>query len=145
MNNKANTYQIWVELILFIILFLGIMAIIGADMNTKYGKSNDLTLGMNLSSSLTELQGYKTDLQNSTTSGQVSVTDFGILKLLTTPAMIVKVTGVIWNFVSGQFIYTLVSQMNIGAYGSIIATVFRILYIIAIGFILIKLVLRINI
>jgi hypothetical protein len=49
MNKNGGSLMIWGEVIIFLILFLGAMTFIGRDMNTKYGKTNDLTLGLNLS------------------------------------------------------------------------------------------------
>lgn len=145
MNKKGNTYIFWVEVIIFLGLFLLVMGIIGLDMNNKYGDDKDLTMGMNLSNNVDSLSEYKDTVTNGTSEGQASLTDFGVIKLLTIPSMIYQVTALLWNFVSGSFINTLVYNMNLGVYGTYIASFFRILYIIVIAFILIKLVLRINI
>lgn len=144
LNKKGGTFQIWLEVILFIFLFIAVIGIIGLDMNEKYGQSHDLSLGLNLSGQLSELKGYKTDVINSTTQGQASISDFGIIKLLTVPTMLMQAIGILWNFVNGSFIYALISHMNLGVYGSYIAIVFQVLYVLAVLFILIKLVLRIN-
>jgi hypothetical protein len=145
MNKKATTIISWVEVIIFIFLFLIIIGIIGGDMNSRYGGSRDLSLGLNVSQNFNDLIGYKATMQNSTDSGQVSMTDFGILKLVTTPTILFSALGIIWNFVNGSFIDALVGQMNLGIYGIYIALTFKALYFIAVGFILIKLVLRIAI
>lgn len=144
MNKKGNTLQIWIEIVLFLVLFLGIMTIIGANMNEQYGQNHDLTLGLNLSSQMTELDAYKQEMQNSTSSGTTSITDFGVLKLLTTPAILLTGVELTWNVLSGVFITNLIEQMNLGEYAYIFGIVFRALYVFAIGFILIKLVLRMN-
>lgn len=143
MNKKGNTYMIWVEMILFFILFITIMGIIGSEMNSDYGTNHDLTMGLNLSNELTSLATYKDTVRNETTQGQSSLTDFGVLKLFTTPKLLITVAGILWDFVSGQFIYHLVDAMNLGIYGTYIAVTFNILYVIAIAFIFLKLVLRI--
>lgn len=145
MNKKANTYGFWVEIIVFIVLFLGIVAIMGFDMNEKYNKTYDTTLGLNISSSLSSLQDYQTDIVNDTNHGQAELSDFGVIRLITIPSMIIKVTGIIWSFASGNFIVAVVHNMQLGGYELIVASIFRTLYVIAIGFILIKLILRINI
>jgi hypothetical protein len=145
MNKKGATLQLWIEVLLFIIIFLGVMAIIGSDMNTKYGQSHDLTIGLNLSKQLQSIAIYKDDLMNSTSGGQAELTDFGILKLGTTAKILMGVTSILWNFLTGRFIWDLIATMNIGDYGLLIGTIFQILYIIAIGYILLKLVLRANV
>lgn len=141
-NKKGATFQFWVEVVIFLGAFLFILGVIALDMNQKYGKNNDLTLGLNLSTNIDSLQDYQSDLINSTTEGQTSVTDYGILKLTTVPSILLSVTRILWNFVSGGFIYALVMNMQLGAYGTYIAGIFQTLYVIAIAFLLIKLVLR---
>lgn len=143
-NKKGNTLQVWIEIIIFVALFLGIIAIIGADMNTKYSQNYDLTLGLNLSSQMTSMDKYSTDMINQTTSGETEITDFGILKILSTPALLLTGVNIVWSVVSGGFIYNLIGNMNLGAYAVGVAIAFQIIYILAIGFILIKLVLRMN-
>ena len=73
------------------------------------------------------------------------MTDFGILKLLTTPSIILKATGILWNFISGSFIKEAIGQMQLGVYGVYIGSILQIMFILAIGFIFLKLVLRINV
>lgn len=145
MNKKANSFHFWIELIIFIGLFLVILGIMGYEMNDKYGKDYDLTLGLNLTSSIDSLNDYSEDLINSTTEGQTSVTDYGILKITTVPSIIIQATRILWSFISGGFIYKLVMAMQLGSYGSAIARLFQMLYVVVISFILIKLVLRINV
>lgn len=143
--NKRGTFLMWIEIILFIILFLGVLTIIGADMNSTYGQSHDLTFGLNLSSQYDALQQYGVEVQNSTTSGQTTTTDYGILKITSIPKLLLTVGSIAWSFVSGDFIYRLVYNMHLGGtYVVIVASIFRLLYIIAIGFIFVKLFLRIN-
>jgi len=141
-NNKGATLMIWIELMLFLILFLTVMGLIGADLNSDYGTSNDLTLGLNLSKQQSDLYSYKNDIINDTTQGQSSMTDFGILKLLTVPKILLNVATIAWSFVNGSFIFHLVNAMNLGIYGYYLAITFQVLYVIGIGFIIIKLVLR---
>lgn len=145
MNKKGSNFNIWAEVLIFLILFVAVMAVIGLEMNSKYGKSHDLTFGLNMSNQLSQLQSYKSDSINSSTGGQASVTDFGVLKLLTTPKLLLDMAVILWGFVNGSFIWTVVGMMNLGVYGYYIALLFQILYVIAIVFILLKLVLRIPI
>ncbi len=59
MNKKADTFGGWIEIILFLTLFLGVIAFMGADLNQRYGQNNDLTLGLNLSSSSSSLKTFQ--------------------------------------------------------------------------------------
>lgn len=145
MEKKAQTFHFWIEAMIFVVLFVVIVGIMGADMNERYNKSHDTTIGLNITPTVESLNTYRQDVENSTTQGQASVTDYGVLKLLTTPAIIFKAFGLIINFASGKFIYSIVMAMQLGTYGTYIAIFFQTLYIITISFIILKLVLRVNI
>ena len=146
MNNKGTTFAIWVEIVIFLGLFLGVLAIIGANMNETYNKDNDLTFGLNLSSTYNQIQDYSVESVNDTTQGQASISDFGIFKLTTAPVMLVKLGTVLWDLLSGQFIVRLVAMMNLGSGLTLLVSgAFRIVYTITIIFLFLKLVLKIDI
>ena len=145
MNKKGSNFAIWIELVLFFMLIIIVLASIGSDMNSRYGKSNDLTLGLNMSVQYEALKQLKTDSVNDSLQGQTSLTDFGILKLLTAPKILVQTMSVLWSFIDGSFITQIVNAMNLGDIGMYIGIIFRILYVLALVFILLKLVLRINV
>jgi hypothetical protein len=136
------SYTAWVELLLLVVLFVGAMGIIGTNLNAEYDKNADLTFGLQTNSTQNALQGMQKDIVNSTNEGQSSMTDFGIFKLATLPKIIFTISAVLWDFVSGSFIKSIVGLMQIGAYSNIVITVFTLLYWIAIAFILLKLVTR---
>jgi len=141
-NKKGNTFQFWIEIVIFIGLFLVVVGVIGIDMNNRYEQNHDLTLGLNLTSSIDSLQSYKGDLVNSTSSGGAEITDYGVLKLRTVPRILLSTVGILWTFVSGTFIYAVIMNMQLGAYGQSLAIFFQMLYVITISFLLLKLVLR---
>lgn len=145
MNNKGSTFAIWIELVLFIIVMIGALTFIGLDLNDRYSQNHDLTLGLNVSNQLSSLNDFKKDAVNDSLQGQSSLSDYGIMKLLTTPKILMQTLSILWSFVDGSFITTVVNAMQLGAIGSTIAVVFRILYVITLVFIVLKLVLRINI
>lgn len=144
MNNKGGTFGIWIEIIVFIAMFIAVLTIMNADMNAKYSQSKDLTLGLNLSEQVTSLENYQSTIVNQSSSGG-GITDFGIIKLTTLPSILYSGISLIWTFVSGEFIFKLVSGMQLGVYGTPIAVFFQILYVIAIGFIFLKLILKVEI
>ena len=138
--------MIWIEIIIFIVMFISVVAIMGADMNDRYGKGYDTTLGLNLTSSLSSLTQYQSDIVNDTTGGQASQTDFGIIKLITTPKILLQVTGIMWSFVSGTFIYDLLYHMHLGGnYMLLLGGLFQTLYVLAIAFIFLKIIFKIEI
>jgi len=144
-NKKGTTLLLWIEIVILIGFFLGVMAIIGSDMNAKYEKNYDLTIGLNLTEQISDLAVYKSDIINDTSGGQTSMTDYGILKLLTTPKILLQAAGIIWDVVNGSFIYSIISSAGLGAYGFPLAVALQILFVVSIGFIILRLVLRIPI
>lgn len=141
-DRKGSTFGLWIEMLLFIILFIAIIGIIGSEMNTKYDKNYDLTMGLNLSQQEADLRQYSRDVVNDTSQGQSSMSDFGIFKLATAPKILISAVTILWSFVSGDFIFHLVDAMHLGIFGSYIIWIFRSLYVIALAFLLLKLVLR---
>lgn len=146
MNKKGGTFAIWVEIVIFLAIFLGVLAIIGTNMNSDYGKNYDLTMGLELNDAYANLSQFGQESINDTTQGQAQMSDFGIIKLLTIPSMLVSLAGTLWSFVSGQFIYRIVASMQLGdGYTLLIGGAFQLLYIITLVFVFIKLVLKIDI
>jgi len=144
-NKHGATFQIWIEIILFVALFLGIMAIITDNMNHDYNQNQDLTGGLNVSGEYSKLSefAYK-QAENSTTGGTMDVTDFGIIKLSTVPFILYTVSTVLWSFVNGSFINNLVALGNFGQLHGLIVATLQILFILGILFIFIRLVVRVN-
>lgn len=143
-NKKGATLSFWIEIILLIIVFVVALGFIGVSMNGWYGQNHDLTYGLSTNSTLTEIENYQNTVANSTTEGQASLTSFGFFILSTVPHMLLTARSVITNFITGGFINQLVNLMNLGQFGGIIIVAFRLLYFLAIGFILIKLILKIQ-
>jgi hypothetical protein len=141
---KSGTFGSWIETLLIVILFVGTITIIGVNMNQLYGKDHDLSYGIVTNDTLQKMKGFQGNMVNNTQSGQSSVTDFGIIKLTTIPSIINFALTMIWEFVSGGFINRLVELMNLGSYASTVIIVFKLLYFITIGFIFVRLILRVN-
>lgn len=143
MNKKGGTFSAWIELIIMAILFVGSIAIIGSSMNNYYGKNYDLTYGLQTNETQNAIVSLQEDVVNSTSSGQSSMTDFGIYKLATLPHIMLVATSLLWDFVSGSFINTLVGMMSLGEYANLVIVLIKILYWLAIAFILLKLILKV--
>jgi hypothetical protein len=145
MNKKGATFGSWIETLLIICLVGGSLALIGAGMNSMYGQNKDITYGIVTNDTLTQINSYQTSMQNDTTQGQSSISDFGIFKLATGARLITLSLTLIWDFVSGNFINNIVNLMNLGDYSTILIVVLKAIYFITIGFILLRFVTKINI
>jgi len=143
LNKKGATYGAWIEVLVMIILFVGALAIIGGQMNNLYNQNKDLTYGLQTNETQTALNNLQGNFVNSTSEGQSSMTDFGIFKLTTLPFLVLSTTSLLWNFISGNFINILVGMMGLGEFTGIVIILIKILYYLAISFILIKLILKV--
>lgn len=143
MNRQGASYGFWIEVILFIVLFVSALAIIGSNMNGLYDENYDYSFGLVTNDTKAEIESYQETLVNSTSEGQASQTAFLPLVLTTVPHMLMTVNSIIINFISGGFINTLVDLMNLGDYGNIIIVIFKLMYFIAIMFILIKIITKV--
>ena len=144
-NKQGATYGGWLEVILFLILFVGIIAIIGVNMNNTYEQDHDLTFGIVTEGTQDDINNLAAVFDNSTNKdGQTSMSSsFGTLILTTTPRMITATTSLIWTFVSGGFINSIVEAMNLGDYSGLIIVILKLLYFLSLGLILLKILTKV--
>jgi hypothetical protein len=142
-NKKGATYGGWIEVILFIMLFVGVLAVISISMNSKYGSNHDLTMGIATNSTTNSLKDLQVTLANSTKEGQSSFSSLGIFQLTTIPRMMTAFGTLLWDFVTGSFINSIVESMNLGDYSAIVIVIFKLLYFITLILILIKIITRV--
>ena len=143
-NKKGAALSGTIEIMLFIVLFLAVIAIIGISLNSQYSENQDLTMGISSNKTMTNLQEYQRDLDSAYQNGSTSFSDFGILKLTTIPRMVSLTTSIIFSFVTGDFINSVVRNMNLGAYASLVIIIFKILYYVIILMIILSTVTRSN-
>ena len=144
MNKRASTFGVWIEVILFSLLFVIALGLIGTNMNAQYGDSKDLSFGLATNNTLQDLKETQASLDASTKEGQSSFSSLGIFTITTLPKMIMTTLGMTLRFISGGWIKGIVNLMNLGEYTSIVITIFTILYFLIVIFIIIKLLTRVN-
>lgn len=125
-------------------LFVVGLTIISTNMNNIYDDNHDLSYGLVSNETINDLEQYQTTLAESTNKGQSTLTSFGYFILSTLPTMILSANSLIWGFISGGFINNIVGLMNLGEFSGIIIIIFRLLYFFAIGFILMKILTKVN-
>lgn len=142
MNKKGYSLSGWAEVALLTTLFMLLIIGVIAEMNVNYNQNYDGTFG--LSSSLSSTQGNLTDyqdtLQQSVEEGQASSSGQG-LSLTTIWNVISSGSKIMWNFLTGGFIEQVLGMLR---FPPIVGTILRILFVLSIGFIIIKLVLRVK-
>ena len=131
----------WTEAIMLSILFVLAFATVIGGMNAKYHQSYDGTLGLAPNSTLANFQTYQGTLQTTTNTGQASFETVNGLSL-STSWQLMKATGdLIWGFVTGGWTEKVVYYMGLPSY---VAVIFRILWFISIGFIIITILFKVR-
>ena len=141
-NKKAYSLSGWTEVALFTTLFMLLIIILVANMNVTYDANHDGTFG--LSESLTKTQAdltdYQSTLEENTNQGTATSSGDGI-SLSTTWSIINSGLKIMWTFLSGGFIEEVIGMLR---FPTVVGTILRILFVLSIGFILLKLILKIK-
>ena len=143
MNKKGASLSGWSEASLFLILFMSLMAIVIVNMNAYYSQNNDPTFGIATNSTQSDLTDYQDTLKQSINSGTASSSALGF-SVSTTWNVISTGIGYMWSFLTGGWIERSVGLLHMGEAGTALAVILRIIYILSVGFIFLKLVLRIK-
>jgi len=143
MNKKGATLSGWTEVAAFSILTLLLIGIIYANMNLIYGSNIDATFGLNPNSSLAGLKEYQSTLQSNIDTGKADTEAITGLSVTTVWEMIKAGLGMTVSFLTGGWIEKISTDL-IG-FAPEVALIFRILFLISLGYIVIKLLLKVKI
>ena len=138
-TKKAASLTNWIETAGFSILFILALVVIIAQMNEKYGQNNDASFGLN--SSMAGLKEYQDTLQKNIQEGEASTSTITGISLSSSWAMIKGGIGMTWGFITGKWIEIAVALVKLPM---IVAQILRILFIISIGLIAIKLIMKVT-
>lgn len=144
MNKKGYSLAGFAEIALFTVLILSIVVLITVDMNIKYGKSYDGSFGMVTNTTLSNYQDYQESLQSSIKTGEQQQNTITGVQITSTWSMIKLGIETTFNFVTGNWIAQIVGLLKLGAVGDILTLVFRILFMVSIGFIGIRLLMKVS-
>lgn len=142
-NKKAVSLGGWTEVAIFVSLFVLLFVAFIANMNSIYNKNIDGTLGLNDVASTTQgsLSEYQNTLQQNVRTGTSSSSGTGV-SLSTTWGIIRAGANIMWDFVSGQYMYILCTDLL--ELPEVVGRMLQILFVLSIGFIIIKLVTKIK-
>jgi hypothetical protein len=144
-NKKGASLSAWSEVALCSVLIIALLVILSIQMNGTYGKSHDLSFGMSgvSNSTLTDLKGYQGTLQTGA-KGDTLVSSITGVNLLTVWSMIKGGVEILFNFITGNWIEPLIGLLPFGEAGAILALILRIAFVFSIGFIIIKLIMKVR-
>lgn len=145
-NKKgASTFQGWSEAVIILLLFIFSVAIIVSSMNNKYGQNKDASFGTGLqdtaNSTYASMAGYQNTMQIGIQNGTATFGSIFGLTLSTSYDILLASVRIFWALISGGWITAAVSLMHLPL---VLGIMFQLLYLLSIGYILIKLLFRIN-
>jgi len=141
-DKRAFSLSSWTEVALFTTLMVLLVITLIANMNVTYDQNYDGSFGLSNAIATTqgELTDYQETLQQNVREGQASSSGTGI-SLTTTWSIITSGLNIMWTFLTGGFIEEIIGLMQLP---TIVGTILRILFVLSIGFILLKLILKIK-
>lgn len=142
MNKKGYSLAGWTETAVFVTLFMLLIGMLIINLNVTLDEDYDSNFGNpdRLSGVQENLKDYQDTLQQGVKEGQTTSSTDG-LSWTKTWNIITAGADIMWSFLTGGFIEDVVGMIGLP---TLVGTLLRILFVISIGFILIKLVLRVK-
>ena len=144
MNKKAQTMQGWTEGIAIAVLFVMVFSIIVVGMNSLYSKDHAIE-GLPTGDYYDKLKAQQDSMDEKFSEGDASFLGSVGLTISTSWDILFGTLTILWNFITGGWIETiLVDYMRLGETGSVVAYVFRALFFLSIGFIILKILFKVK-
>jgi hypothetical protein len=142
-NKKAYSMSGFVEGAIGIILVLLTLALVVTSMDHDYGHSHDSSFGISINSTQNDLNnapGKVTDALQ----GEVDTTSSNGVSILKSWGLALNGITTVLSFISGSFITNAVNLLGLGQAGTYLGWALRILFIMAMGFVFIKILFRVR-
>jgi len=139
MNKKGYSISGWVEGIALIILFMGLFGAVISNMNIHYGQDYQIGLGNQINGTRSALIGYQDTASSEITGGEAEFTTSQGLTLKSSWSILKSIGSVLWDFITGGFIETIVGWMHLNME---VAIILRVLYFISVIFAVITVLFR---
>jgi hypothetical protein len=141
-NKKGYSLQGWTEGAVFIILTVLCIGIVVVNMNVIYDKNYDSTFGIS-NASFQAFQDYQSTLEQGM-QGEATTNAFTGINLGTTWGMIKQGLIIGFDFVTGGWIENVIALLNLGVAGGYLGLALRLLFVISLGYILLRLIVKVN-
>ena len=122
----------WTEAILLSLAFVAVFGIVVAGLNLQYGKHHALGITDDTTEAL--FIEYQDTAQSQIQGGDVEFDAQQGISLKESYGLTKDLINIVWSFLSGGFIESIVSLLNLGASGVALAKAFRILWFISLVF-----------
>jgi len=138
-NKKGYSLSGWVEGILLALLVVTLLGLFIGGFNGLYDKNHDIGLGGN--STTEAFIDYQESLESEITQGEAEFTSDEGLTLKSTWAILKSLGTIVWDFLTGGWIETATNYMKLPVQ---VGLIFRILYFVSIGLIILYLLLKVK-
>ena len=129
----------WTEGILLSILAVMVLGLIVSGFNNMYGNDNEIGLGTNATD---DYVTYQSTLETEIGGGEAEFSASEGLTLKSSWGVIKAGISIIWDFLTGGWIETVIIKMM--KLPAEVALIFRILYFLSIGFIILKILFKVR-
>jgi len=143
MGKKAQTMQGWTEGIAIAVLFVMVFSIVIVGMNDLYSKDHEIE-GLPTTDFYDKLKTQQDSMDEKFSEGEASFLGAVGLTVSTSWDVLFGTLTILWQFLTGSWIETIIGYMNMGEIGTPVAYVFRALFFLSIGFIILKILFKIR-
>jgi hypothetical protein len=143
LNKKGYSLGAWLEAGIGIVLLLTIVALLIANMNSNYGQSYDPTFGIQSNTTQQQFIDYQSTIDKGM-QGEATTSALTGISLGTTWSMTKAALGIAFGVVTGQWIQNAVGLLNFGEAGIALGLTLRLIFVVSLGLILLRLVLKVN-
>lgn len=141
LNKKGYSMSSWTEGIILSLLIVIMFGFVVSGMNSLYGENYSIGLGTNASND--DFVAYQSTLQNEITTGEAEFDASQGLTLKSSWGILKNISSIIWNFITGGWIETITTDW-IGL-PAIFGSMFRMLYFISLGLIILYLLFKVEV
>jgi|TARA_Y100000310_G_scaffold3988_1_gene4899 hypothetical protein len=138
-NKKGYSMGGWTEGILFSTLIISLIVIVIGGMNVQYNKTNQIGIAGNETQQA--FIDYQDTLDREIGGGEAEFSANQGLTLKSSWGIIKSVFNIVLGFITGNWITTIVSYMKLPP---IVAIIFRVLYFVSLGFIVLKILFKVK-
>jgi len=143
-NKKAFSLSGFAEAGIGILVILMIFAlVIIPEMNIQYNGTHDPTFGLSTNATRTAFENYQASLQEGM-KGDASTNTYSGVSVVSAWSMTIAGISMIINFITGGFIQNAVGLLKLGVAGYWLGWGLRLLFIFAMGFILLKMLFKVR-
>lgn len=128
MNKKGDSTALWVEGIIFTLVFLFGLNVIVSSLNSDYDKNYTIPFA-DTSGSQSRFVQYTGNATTAIKSGDVKFNELTGITFFSGVGLFVDILDIVINFVSGNWIKQIIGSFGLGQTGAYLGIMFQIVFI----------------